>query len=43
MNQVAQHINEVQKVTELYAHLFDYLLLQSQLAEVCGCEIKNKV
>ena len=34
MTQVARYINEVQKVSELYAHLFDGLLLKSGLAEV---------
>ena len=34
MTQVARYINEVQKVSELYAHLFDDLLLKSGLAEV---------
>ena len=38
MTQVARYINEVQKVSELYAHLFDDLLLKSGLAEVSGPE-----
>ena len=36
MDQVARYINEVQRVSEIYAHLFDELLQQSGLAEVRG-------